>query len=742
MKHLESVLKWTVIGSIFLLPFIPMLVTSSMFFPYITGKNFAFRIIVEVMTGAWLALALVDARYRPKRNWILGTFTVFVILIAIADAHGAYPFKSFWSNFERMDGWVTLVHTYLLLVVASTMIHSEQLWKRILQTSLIVSVMLSGYGFLQVLGTFAPGSGNAVGLAVRIDATFGNPIYLAVYMLFHVFIAALLLAQDTMQKRADGFRVAFYGIIIVLDTIALFLSGTRGTMLGLIAGTIVAAMCMLFMGNQSRRARRGAVLTLAAIVVLGSVLYVSRDTQIVHNVGFLQRLSTLSVHDTTIQARFLNIETAWQGVKERPFFGWGQENYAVVFDKYYDPRMFADEPWFDRVHDIFFDWLVAGGIFGLSSYLSIFVATMYLLWRKRADEVRAFNVVEQSILTGLFVGYFVHNIAVFDNVTSYILWATMLAYIIWRTQRESDVHVIQTSPFHRDALTVTATSMVIVTGLALWWVNWLPYTQNIRLLNALMEQQSSAAALQTRFDSIIGIGAMGTQEAREQFSQVAISVAQTTDLPIADKQAFYVDAMRQLTLQSQESPLDARFPLFMGSVAGAFGDLKTAESSFAHAHDLSPHKQTVLFQQAQVAQAEGSSTQALAYLKQAYDLAPAFPQARILYAIALINAKDSTTAGELLAPIATSSVILNQDLATAYDADDQHGKVVALWSMYLNANPTDPQAYLTVAGLYYKLGFKSDAITTLNDLATHIPSVAPRVSKIIEQIKSGALRLR
>src|SRR5262245_12916914 len=104
----EKMLRWIAIGGVYLLPFIPLIVSQSLFFPYITGKNFTFRIIVEIIAGAWLALMFISAEYRPRKSWILAATTIFVFLIALSDAFGAYPFKSFWSNYERMDGWITL----------------------------------------------------------------------------------------------------------------------------------------------------------------------------------------------------------------------------------------------------------------------------------------------------------------------------------------------------------------------------------------------------------------------------------------------------------------------------------------------------------------------------------------------------------------------------------------------------------------------------------------------------------
>ncbi len=184
---LEKTLRSIVLIGVFALPFVCLIVSTSLFFPYITGKNFAFRVIVEIMTAAWLALALVNPAYRPRRSWILGALALFVVLIAVSDAQGVNAFKSFWSNFERMDGWITLAHLLLYTVIAASILQTEKLWRWLFCTSLGVSVYLSVVGLLQVAGFVAIGQGSGTGLSARVDATFGNPIYLAVYMLFNIF---------------------------------------------------------------------------------------------------------------------------------------------------------------------------------------------------------------------------------------------------------------------------------------------------------------------------------------------------------------------------------------------------------------------------------------------------------------------------------------------------------------------------------------------------------------------------
>src|SRR3989338_1343732 len=458
---IEKTLRFIVLGGIFALPFIVFLVAQSLFFPFITGKNFTFRIIVEVITGAYLALALVNPVFRPKRSWLLGLFALFVLVVALADALGVYPFKSFWSNYERMDGWVTLVHLFLYFVVASSALNTEKLWRAFWHVSLAVSAIVGVHAPLQLAGgaSLNPGFSSAA----RIDATLGNPIYLAAYMLFHIGIASALWARAWQASVSGGllWPSLLYGGIIAFDASALFLTGTRGAMLGLVAGVLVAALAVAL---SSREGRRAAALALAVVLLLGGGFFLAREQSWVKRVPSLQRLATISLDDSTTKARFYNWGMAWQGVKERPILGWGQENYAIVFDKYYDPRMYAQEPWFDRVHNIIFDWLVAGGVLGLASYLAVFAAALAALWRGRA-----FSLAERALFTGLLAAYFCHNFFVFDNVTSYILFGTVLAYIVFRSTHGQPA-VVERRFVPSGALPFAAIGAAVLVWIVCWWI--------------------------------------------------------------------------------------------------------------------------------------------------------------------------------------------------------------------------------------------------------------------------------
>jgi len=263
MKFVQDMLRWTVVGAVFVLPFVPFIVADgqmfpNLFFPYITAKNFAFRILVEIMAAAWLALALVLPQYRPRRSWVMGAFALFVLAIGIADLFGAYPGKSIWSNFERMEGWITLAHLLAYLVVATSVLNTEKIWRRLFQVSLVASMLLAINGVMQIIGVAALGQGGVGGLSARIDATFGNPIYLAAYMLFHIFLAAMLWTQMRKVRPAKDhlWPAIFYCGAIIMDTIALLFTGTRGAMLGLIGGALLTFILLSF----SHGAKNGASL--------------------------------------------------------------------------------------------------------------------------------------------------------------------------------------------------------------------------------------------------------------------------------------------------------------------------------------------------------------------------------------------------------------------------------------------------------------------------------------------------
>jgi hypothetical protein len=248
-------LRWVVVGGLFASLFIPFIVATgslfpAMFFPYITGKNFSFRIIVEIIFLAYVLLAVKDPAYRPRPSLLLWCVGAFITWMALATALSVDPIKSFWSNFERMDGYITLIHLCALFVVAGAVLTATNLWKRFFQWSVAASAVMGLYAVLQLAHVMTISSQSGA----RVDTSFGNATYLAVYMLFNSFIT-IFLALDILKGgaqmiRRSRFVLSLYGITLLLDLIALYYTQTRGSILGLVVGIVVAAIYVALFAKQ------------------------------------------------------------------------------------------------------------------------------------------------------------------------------------------------------------------------------------------------------------------------------------------------------------------------------------------------------------------------------------------------------------------------------------------------------------------------------------------------------------
>ena len=672
----QDMLRWVVLAGVFALPFVVLIVVNSFFFPFITGKNFAFRIIVEIMFSAWVVLALLDARYRPRWTALFVSVAAFIGVVGLATVFSENPFKSFWSNFERMEGYITLLHLFAYLVVAGTVMRAEGLWLWFWRISLTVSAVVSTHTLMQA---FASES-------IRQHSTLGNPIYLAVYVMFHMFIALVLAARRGVSR---GEQVAYLALIPLLAT-ALFMTATRGATLGLVGGLILAGAGIAFSlrGHKSVRTAVAAVTLVFMLVIAG--MWVARESAFVQGNQTLTRLTNISLSENTVFARTLVWGMAWQGVTERPLLGWGQEGYNHVFNKHYDPRMYGQEQWFDRTHNIIFDWLIAAGVLGLLAYLSIFLALLWTLYR-----TQRFTLIQKWLLFGALAAYGASNLTVFDNITSYILFFSIAAWVyamaddVWRIDGSRERTPWQLA--RRFALPAAGAGAVLAIILV-WSINMAPMRVAQDFIRALSVAQAAQMQAQqgnveqaveasqfsrTLFAEIDARGTFGTQEVREQWGTAASRLASVSALPEDERLAWYQESIAALTRQREEAPDDARFPFFEAGIHEVFGNVPAARMAFEEALARSPGKQSILMPLALATLRAGDAQQALAYAQEAFEGAPENDTARSFYAAVLL---DTGNAQEALALIVEAPQLgTNLRVLRALVVHGRHADARRIW---------------------------------------------------------------
>lgn len=725
--QLNTFLRYILIGGIFLAPFIAFIVSTSMFFPFITGKNFAFRILTEILFAGWLILALKDHAYRPRLSWILGAIAVFVCIIALADIFGVNPGKSIWSNFERMEGLVTLIHLLLYFVVVGSVLNTEKLWSWFWNTAVVASVFMGLYAILQLLGYEKINQGG-----VRVDAKLGNATYLGEYMLFHVFVTILLLAR----WRGGNMVRALYVLVIGLQLYILYHTATRGAILGFLGGAVITALLIMFIERGRPILRKISIGTLVALVLVVGGFFLIKDTQFVTDSQVLARFSKSLIEDFKDE-RLAIWKMALEGFKDRPVLGWGQENFNFVFNKHYTPELYDQEQWFDRVHNIMLDWLIAGGVLGLLSYLSLYGALLYLLWFKGGD---AFSLVDKSVLTGFIAAYGFHNLFVFDNIVSYILFFSLLAYVHGRTaggvRQWSRWQTVLDKEYDLGLLNRVVTPLIIIVLVfSLYFVNIKGIGTATTLIDALSQQETLDMNLRF-FKKALAYDSFGNQEVREQLIQVAnrMRALQVDD---QTKQNFFVLARDEMEKQLEEVPDDARTTLFLATLFDGYGDSEKALQYYTRAHELSPQKQVIRFQIGSFYLGRGEYQKALELFKETFELEPNYSDARMYYAAAAIYTGNTALVEELLTPIYGSAIVNHDQILRAYFNTEQFTKVLAIWKMRIEAEPENAQYHLSLAAAYLELNDRANAIAAIEKVIELDPNFKEQGEYLIGEIRAG-----
>src|SRR4030043_542338 len=339
-----------------------------------------------------------------------------VIVYTISTIFSVTPSISLWGSYQRLQGTYT---TFSYLIIFSSIIGNlrkrEQV-NRLITSVIIASLPVSLYGLLQRYNIDPiPWGGN---VSIRIASNMGNSIFVAAYliMVFPLTIGRIVgsfraILSENNDEKAVGFksskliiRATIYVFIAALQLIAIYMSGSRGPLLGLLAG--VYFMMLLFSIFWQKRWLTFSVVGLAlvgaaflavfnmsngpletlkkspAIGRFGNLLNPESNTALVRQYIWEGTVKLVGIHEplkfpdgSTDKYNFL-----------RPLIGYGPESMYVAYNQYYQPELGQVEkrnasP--DRAHNETWDSIVVTGISGLLIYLSIFSSIFYygLKWQ-------------------------------------------------------------------------------------------------------------------------------------------------------------------------------------------------------------------------------------------------------------------------------------------------------------------------------------------------------------------------
>ncbi|MAF80264.1 hypothetical protein CL629_04285 [bacterium] len=435
IKSMQIITRYLLFG-IALMP----LITLNLPFGTIVWKIFYMRILIELAIILFCIQKIRGARtplpWRHPIVLLLGAYTVSFIISMVG---AVSPYRAIWGNLERGEGLITWFH-YIAFFLLMLLMWKKDDWIKMFRLSLIVGIILMLYGALQYfhVSYFPP---FYIMSAERPMSLVGNTAFFATHLIFVMMMASIVYVHAKRVGSHAWKYIAALGMIAAIPMI--FTTGTRGTIIGIVAGGMVALgyICIKNLIQQDKeRKKKGIIACAALIAISGTALFfvMTKDISFWKVIPQSERLiSPLSqgIKGTSGESRLILWRMSFEAWKERPIFGWGQENYLPAFEKYFDPQLDkTGETWFDRSHNNIVDITVTQGIVGLVIYIALMGAIVCAVIKKRKKGL--IEGVRPYLMWGL-VAYVVQNLLLFDQPLSYLHLMMIAGFLIaWRKDDE------------------------------------------------------------------------------------------------------------------------------------------------------------------------------------------------------------------------------------------------------------------------------------------------------------------
>lgn len=800
----SDLLWWLIHGGALVIMVLPLMVGSQFFFPFIVLKNVLFRFVAEGMLVAYVALALRDPRYRPTWNALTVSGLVFFAVATLTSFTGVDPVGSFWGNFERMGGVIGLLHVAAFFFVLANTLRQWDDWCTVASFSIFISVVMSLFAFAQwqQVPFLLRSSGGA-----RLTATIGNATYLAGYLLFHLsFLAYFIVRPREFKARLFcggvlGLLVFFFlydlwvrrdpavtglfaqladapvmlaallallGSAILVASLrwhqnairCLLVSGlalnltifyqtqTRGAIIGLVVGVIMAAAVigMVRWRTAAGKASLGVVALCLAAPVL---LFAARDSAFVKGDATLKRLASISLRDVTSQSRLDTWRASGRGWGEDPvrfLIGYGQENYAYVFNRHFPPSIFKDagsQIWFDRAHNIFFEIAVTTGLIGLASYLAMFGSAAWLLvgyYRRTRD------LLGVVFPLAALLAYVVQNLFVFDTLESYVLSSLVFAGIVSRASSAAGPIPPQSGapkPY-APAHLVVVIGLVAAFALSSYALQYQLLAANHKIYQALLEFSTPDPVRQRQlFHEAIRGTFTGRIEARQQYATYALGLVSKELVPRETVSDLLRDALAELKKSVAEQPSNIRNHLFFASVANRAdvvldGTAEEAIDVLLPAVSMSSTRPQVYFELGQAYLILGQEEPALEYFRKGLEYSAHVVESHVDVAVAYALMGRTAEAGrqmEIAAERFGGALTPGHFLRVirAAESTSRFPLAIQLYQMLI-VREVKPDYFASLAVDYAKIGDKAQAIEAATRALQLEPNLQGQFDAFMEKL--------
>lgn len=723
------------------------LVFRNMLFPYITSKQIYFNILIEILFAFWLTFLIKYPEYRPKKNYISFGLLAFFAAMLLSLITSVDVNLSFWGDIERMLGVFHLLHFLALYFIIITAFRSWRDWQVLYIVSIIFALFVS-------IKSLPPN---------QSFSTIGNTAYVSAYLIFNMYFSFILFFREPSKL----FRW-LYIIPFPMFLYSFKLLNTTGAFVGL-GASIIALFFLYGILAKNKNIKIATFSIFVLTVALGSLLYINRKSDYIINNSVLNFVTEVDFNKPTFQTRLISWRAAGKDFLRHPILGVGHGNYAVIFDKYFDPKFYnytASETYFDRAHNNLIDIGSTTGLVGLLSYLSIFAALAYYLIRGyRQDKI---SIHEFVIISSLIIAYFVQNLAVFDSLVTYIGLMITLAYVYWLTQeREAEPQagngrnkkflksLAEDRGFdNKEIYTFFIAGIIMI--IIMYQYNIKVYKMlDLTIKGQIYSQQGQVLEMIDTYKKALNYNTVLDRDSRTSLIRVFAGGPDLLSKMDKDKRQEIFDFVIDLAKKNVDyNPEDSLNMMLYSQVLNIAASLSTDNpEKYAYYSDqamtaidksiaASPGRVPIYFQKAQIYITRGEQDKALEVLKQAYELNPIYPDSSCYLARTMFFYKQEKEAYQYMdscidyggqALLSPSGFV--QSLINHYVGLKDNKRILILQERLTQLEPDNIRFWIDLSKLYADNGDKEKAKNAAEQAIRIDPNIKQYAEQFIQSLE-------
>ena len=438
--------------------------------------EFPKMIWVYLLAIAGLALILSKALTQHKVTLITHPLNrplvIYGLVLMASTLMSLNLYTSIMGYYSRFHGGLAslvayLVLFYLALIYLHPLTTRTQRIARLLWSWVIGSIIVSIWATAEHFG-YSPscwllrGELNAdcwvQDVQARVFATFGQPNWLAAYLITTIPVSLALLIQSARKHLKI---IAWLGA--ATGYAALWYTYSRSGWIGLTVALIFLLPWAWRINFRQLWPWLGALIIACGLVSLSSIQMANQRTA--------TTLESGNFDSSTGQIRLLVWEGSLKTALDFPIFGSGPETFPYSFLNNRPVELNQTTEWnflYNKAHNEVLQVVVTTGIIGLIAWLFLYFKLFQVAWQQkiiafRSKELASDGLISASLLAGV-IGVFVAQLLGFSVVVTALYFWLATAIILTPTVSFRHHHI---NPSWRPISGLAGTILVLLTTLGL-----------------------------------------------------------------------------------------------------------------------------------------------------------------------------------------------------------------------------------------------------------------------------------